>query len=118
MAFDTALILGSTVGAFVFAFMGSFVAANNKKFMPLQGLFVFFSILLLLTSAGMMRELGTINSTTATMIDLLDTYVVIMVFALYLGIAYYIVVFIWEIIEWLRSGATGKMTTSEGGKSG
>lgn len=96
MAYDTAIIFGITVSGFVLAYLG----ANIKgKHFALQTLFIFMSLITLITSAGLMREIATIESLTANTINTLESHIFYMTIGFYIAIAYYIIFYVWEVFS-------------------
>lgn len=106
MAYDTALVLGTSIGALVFAYFG--IKIKGDKHFALQTLFIFGSIILLINSGGIMREIVTVDSIGGNVGNLVDQYVMTLSVVLWVAVAYHIVFYMWSVLEWLNTVVTGK----------
>jgi tellurite resistance protein TehA-like permease len=65
MAYDVAIVLGSVVMAFIFAYLG----ANIKgKHFALQTLFIFAALILMINTAGFMGEVAIVDGSSPSMV--------------------------------------------------
>ena len=97
MTYETAITLGSMAGAFIFAYLSANI--RNPKHIALQALLMFFSLILVIVSSGIMKEVALLEAGSGVS-SLLTTYTIVAVFGFYVAIAYYILLLVWEVVKW------------------
>ena len=94
MVYETAIVLGTQMSAFTFAYLSSKFSAEHQF---LQALFIFMALAVMIGSSGMMAELGTVNSVDANLVGLLGQNAVIVIYGFYIAIAYYVVMYVYRV---------------------
>ena len=90
------IIVGSLIVAFIFAFLST---KMSEEFKFLQSLMVFISLALMVGAAGLMREQAATQSLGGNTTGLLDQQTMVVVYALYIAIAYYVVIFLYGVFK-------------------
>lgn len=98
MAYDTAIVLGTTLTSIGFLYLAT---KMNIKNWPVQILFILMSFIIFINTGGLMREIVNVQSIGGNVGGLVENHVLILVFGFMIYFIYMIVNFIFELVAHL-----------------